>query len=46
MTKKQFVTDKDEIWEWDETPEVIAAIEKLHQTIAENKKTISVIITE
>ena len=46
MTKKQFVADKGEIWEWEETPEVVAAVKKLHQTIAENKKTVSVIITE
>tara|TARA_B100000902_G_scaffold354395_1_gene366497 strand:+ start:682 stop:810 length:129 start_codon:yes stop_codon:yes gene_type:complete len=34
MTKKSFTkTDKkgrEETWEWEETPEVLAALEKLH----------------
>jgi len=46
MTKRQFVTSKGETWEWEETPEVVAAVRKLHQTIAENKKIASVVITE
>jgi len=37
MTKKTFTkTDKkgrEETWEWEETPEVKKAVEKLHQTI-------------
>ena len=41
MTKKEFrKTDKkgrQEIWEWEETPEVVAAVKQLHATIAANK---------
>ena len=37
MTKKEFKkTDskgREETWEWDETPEMTAAVERLHQTI-------------
>ena len=39
MTTRQFVDSKGNTWEWDETPEVVAAVKKLHQTIAENKQT-------
>ena len=39
MTKREFrKTDKkgcQEIWEWEETPEVKKAIRKLHKTTAE-----------
>ena len=39
MTKKQFKkTDskgREEIWEWDETPEAKAAIEKFRKTMYE-----------
>tara|TARA_B000000609_G_C24000180_1_gene254489 strand:- start:307 stop:462 length:156 start_codon:yes stop_codon:yes gene_type:complete len=39
MTKKEFKkTDskgREEIWEWEETPEAKQAIRKLHKTIAE-----------
>tara|TARA_B100001996_G_scaffold129451_1_gene98324 strand:+ start:975 stop:1115 length:141 start_codon:yes stop_codon:yes gene_type:complete len=42
MTKKSFTkTDKkgrEETWEWEETPEVKEALERLHDTIRENKK--------
>lgn len=34
MTKKQFVNSKGETWEWEETPEVTKAVEKLHETIS------------
>ena len=30
MTTRQFVSSKGETWEWEETPEVLAALEKLH----------------
>ena len=37
MTKKEFKkTDskgREEIWEWEETPEMTAAVERLHETI-------------
>ena len=42
MTKKSFIkTDKkgrEETWEWEETPEVRKALERLHDTIRENNK--------
>tara|TARA_B100001250_G_C19784094_1_gene783277 strand:- start:891 stop:1022 length:132 start_codon:yes stop_codon:yes gene_type:complete len=41
MTKKTFeATDKkgrQSTWEWEETPEVKAALEKLHQDIRDEK---------
>ena len=33
--KKQHVDKNGNTWEWDETPEVKAAVRKLHKTIAE-----------
>jgi hypothetical protein len=42
MTKKEFKkTDskgREEIWEWEETPEMTAAVERLHETIRELEK--------
>tara|TARA_B100002019_G_scaffold143487_1_gene123683 strand:+ start:503 stop:646 length:144 start_codon:yes stop_codon:yes gene_type:complete len=35
MTKKQFVNSKGDTWEWEETPETKAALEKLRKTIYE-----------
>ena len=46
MTTRQFVDSKGNTWEWEETPEVVAAVAQLHKTIAENKQTIPVTITE
>ena len=46
MTTRQFVDSKGNTWEWEETPEVLAAVKQLHKTIAENKQTIPVTITE
>jgi hypothetical protein len=46
MTTRQYVTKSGDTWEWEETPEVVAAVKKLHQTIAENKQTMPVTITE
>ena len=28
---------REEIWEWEETPEVVSAVKQLHATIAANK---------
>lgn len=28
---------REETWEWEETPEVVAAVKQLHATIAANK---------
>ena len=38
MTTRQYVTKSGDTWEWEETPEVVAAIKQLHKTIAENNK--------
>ncbi len=42
MTKKTFETvdkkGRQSTWEWDETPEVRKALERLHDTIRENNK--------
>ena len=38
MSKRQFVTKSGDTWEWEETPEVRKAVEKLHQTIRELEK--------
>jgi hypothetical protein len=34
MTTRQFFSSKGETWEWEETPEVIEAVKKLHETIS------------
>ena len=36
MTTRQFTDGKGNTWEWEETPEVIEAVKKLHQTIQSN----------
>ena len=46
MTTRQFVDSKGNTWEWEETPEVVAAVAQLHKTISENKQTMPVTITE
>jgi hypothetical protein len=46
MTTRQYVTKSGDTWEWEETPEVVAAVKQLHKTIAENKQTMPVTITE
>jgi|DEB0MinimDraft_10_1074344.scaffolds.fasta_scaffold31040_2 hypothetical protein len=33
MTTRQFVTKTGDIWEWEETPEVTKAVERLHEDI-------------
>lgn len=35
--KKTDSKGREEIWEWEETPEVVAAVKQLHATIAANK---------
>ena len=32
MTKREFTGKGGETWEWEETPEVIAAIKQLHES--------------
>ena len=35
--KKIYSKGREETWEWEETPEVVAAVKQLHATIALNK---------
>ena len=35
MTTRQFTSSKGDTWEWEETPEVIAAVTQLHKTTKE-----------
>jgi len=46
MTKKSKENSKGDTFEWEETPEVVAAVKKLHETITNNKQTMPVEITE
>ncbi len=36
MTKKQFVSSKGDTWEWEETPELLAALKAIRQTEKRN----------
>ena len=36
MTKREFIDKNGNTWNWDETPEVIKAVEQLHRTIKTN----------
>jgi hypothetical protein len=38
MSKKSKKNSKGDTFEWEETPEMREAIERLHQTMRENKK--------
>jgi len=37
MTTRQFVVKSGDTWEWEETPEVVAAVAKLQETIKQTK---------
>ena len=37
MTKKEFTGKGGETWEWEETPETMKAVARLHETIRKNK---------
>ena len=37
MTTRQIVVKSGDTWEWDETPEVVAAVAKLQETIKKTK---------
>ena len=37
MTKQQHTGRGGETWEWEETPEVIEALKKYHETVGKNK---------
>jgi len=41
MTTRQFTSSRGETWEWEETPEVIAAVAQLHQTMKDVKNQIA-----
>ena len=38
MTKREFVSKSGDTFEWEETDEVRAAVERLHETIRELEK--------
>ena len=38
MSKKSKKNSKGDTWEWEETPEMTAAVERLHETIRKNKQ--------
>jgi len=40
MTKKTHVTKSGDTWEWEETPELVAALAKYWQTVEENKNNV------
>jgi hypothetical protein len=46
MTTRQFVDSNGNTWSWDETSEVLAAVEQLHKTVKENDQILPVTITE
>ena len=37
MTTRQFVVKSGDTWEWEETPELLAAVAKLQETIKKTK---------
>ena len=37
MSERTFLTSKGESWEWEETPETVEALRKLHETVRKNK---------
>ena len=41
MTTRQFVSTKGDTWEWEETPEVIAAVANLHKSVKETERRIA-----
>jgi len=41
MTTRQFVSTKGDTWEWEETPEVVAAIAQLHKTTKDTERRIA-----
>ena len=41
MTTRQFVSTKGDTWEWEETPEVAAAVAQLHKTVKDTERKIA-----
>ena len=40
MTKRTFVVKSGDTWEWEETPEFVAALAKYWQTVENNKNNV------
>ena len=41
MSKKSKTSQKGDTWEWEETPEVVAAVANLHKTVKETERRIA-----
>ena len=41
MTTRQFVSTKGDTWEWEETPEVVAALSQLQMTTKDSERLIA-----
>ena len=37
MTKREFIDKNGNTWNWEETPEVVAALKQLHNTVVNNR---------
>ena len=37
MTKREFIDKNGNTWNWEETPEVVAALKQLHNTSVNNR---------
>ena len=38
MAEKEFTGKGGEVWTWEETPETIEALKRLHETVRKNKE--------
>ena len=43
---RTFIDKNGNSWEWEETPEVIKALNTLHETVRQNQKSMPVVITD
>ena len=41
MSARQFTSSKGDTWEWEETPEVVAAVANLHKSVKETERRIA-----
>ncbi len=39
MTKREFIDKNGNTWNWEETPETVAALKQLHQSVVNNRVT-------
>ena len=46
MTTRSFTGKTGDVWTWEETPEVIKALNTLHETVRKNQKSMPVVITD